>query len=386
MTGDLGRLDEAGYLRVTGRKKDVIIRGGRKIHPARIEALALRHAGDREGGGVSGCRCAAGRAGLSCRRDARTRPRSTPRRSIAPSRRARACRDTTCRNSCCNWTEMPLTASGKIVKRELMQGGCGGPPGALAGALPGAPPRQGLADASDRRRTIRPSRALRVRETPAPVPGPGEVLVEIHAAPVNYVDLLVVGGVYQFMPPLPFIPGKSPAGIVSALGPGVTTLAVGDRVLAMAEQGGYAEAVDARRRPMPPPAGSTVLLEARRDGRGLRHLLGRVARAGRGCEPGETVLVLGASGGVGQAAVQLARAMGARVLAGISRPERAATARAAGADAIIDLSRDNLRDSLARTGLCRDRRARRRYHHRPARRTRFSRRRCGHWRGAAGWW
>src|SRR4051812_49938677 len=83
-----------------------------------------------------------------------------------------------------------------------------------------------------------PPEALRVRDTPTPVPGPGEVLVEIHAAPVNYVDMLVVGGVYQFMPALPFIPGKSPAGIVASVGLGVTSLSVGDRVLATAEYGG----------------------------------------------------------------------------------------------------------------------------------------------------
>src|SRR5258707_10005214 len=88
-----------------------------------------------------------------------------------------------------------------------------------------------------------PPEKLRVAEAPAPVPGPGEVLVETHAAPVNYVDLLVVGGTYQFLPPFPFVPGKGPAGLVAALGPEVTTLAVGDRVLAMSEAGGYAEAV-----------------------------------------------------------------------------------------------------------------------------------------------
>ncbi len=90
-----------------------------------------------------------------------------------------------------------------------------------------------------------PPERLRVGEAPLPVPGPGEVLVEVHAVPVNYVDLLVVGGAYQFLPPLPFIPGKGPAGIVAVLGPGVTALRIGDRVLAMAEQGGYAEAVAA---------------------------------------------------------------------------------------------------------------------------------------------
>ena len=80
-----------------------------------------------------------------------------------------------------------------------------------------------------------PPEALRPGEAPQPTPGPGEVLIEIHAAPVNYVDMLVVAGSYQFLPPFPFIPGKSPAGVVTAVGPGVTTLRVGDRVLAMAE-------------------------------------------------------------------------------------------------------------------------------------------------------
>src|SRR5213592_902037 len=88
-----------------------------------------------------------------------------------------------------------------------------------------------------------PPEALRLGELPVPIPGPGEVLVEVHAAPVNYVDILVVAGSYQFMPTLPFIPGKSPSGIVSTVGPGVTSLAVGDRVLATAEYGGYGEAV-----------------------------------------------------------------------------------------------------------------------------------------------
>src|SRR3954468_349562 len=91
-----------------------------------------------------------------------------------------------------------------------------------------------------------PPESLRARDAAMPAPGPGQVLVEIHAAPVNYVDILVVGGTYQFLPPRPFIPGKSPAGIVKSLGPplgpDVTSLRVGDRVLATAEVGGYAEA------------------------------------------------------------------------------------------------------------------------------------------------
>jgi NADPH2:quinone reductase len=171
------------------------------------------------------------------------------------------------------------------------------------------------------------------------------VLVETHAAPINYVDMLVVGGTYQFLPPRPFIPGKGPAGIVAAVGRGVTSLQVGDRVLAMAETGGYAEAVavaaeQCHRLPASMPFAEAASLAVVFDTSWVA-LRGR-ARLG----PGETVLVLGASGGVGHASVQLARAMGVRVLGGISRPEREAAVRAAGADAIIDLSRPNLRDSL----------------------------------------
>jgi NADPH2:quinone reductase len=190
-----------------------------------------------------------------------------------------------------------------------------------------------------------PPERLRVAEVPPPRPGPDEVLVEVHMAPVNYVDLLVVGGTYQSLPARPFIPGKGPTGIVTALGPGVTAPHVGDRVLAMAEEGGYAElvvvpAVQCYR--LPPRMSfidaASISLVYDTAWFALRERA-RVA-------PGETVLVLGGSGSVGHAAVQLAHAGGARVLAGISRPERAAVVRAAGAEAVIDLSSENLRETL----------------------------------------
>jgi NADPH2:quinone reductase len=190
-----------------------------------------------------------------------------------------------------------------------------------------------------------PPGRLRLGEAALPVPGPGEVLVAVHAAPVNYVDLLVVGGTYQFMPPLPFIPGKGPAGVVTALGPEVTDWRIGDRVLAMAEQGGWAEAVAVRadqcyRLP-------TVMSFTEAASLSLVYDTAWFALRERArLQSGETVLVLGASGGVGRAAVQLAHVMGARVLAGIARPEREAEVRAAGADAVIDLSAAELRDSL----------------------------------------
>ncbi len=190
-----------------------------------------------------------------------------------------------------------------------------------------------------------PPEGLRVAEVSIPTPGPGQVLVETHAAPINYVDRLVVGGTYQFLPPRPFIPGKGPAGVVAELGPGVTRLRVGDRVLAMAETGGYAEAVAvaADQCHRLPPRMSFIEAASL----AVVYDTSWVALRGRTrLVPGETALVLGASGGVGHASVQLAHAMGARVLGGISRPEREAAVRAAGADAIIDLTRPNLRDSL----------------------------------------
>ena len=190
-----------------------------------------------------------------------------------------------------------------------------------------------------------PPEQLRVGEVPPPRPGPGEVLVEVHMAPVNYVDLLVVGGTYQSLPACPFTPGKGPAGVVTALGPGVTVPRVGDRVLAMAEEGGYAEltAVGADQCYRLPPRMSFVEAASL----SLVYDTAWFALRERArLAPGETVLVLGASGGVGQAAVQLARAIGARVLAGVSRPERSAAVRAAGAEAVIDLSSENLRETL----------------------------------------
>jgi NADPH2:quinone reductase len=186
---------------------------------------------------------------------------------------------------------------------------------------------------------------LGVAEVATPLPSPGEVLVEIHAAPVNYVDLLVIGGTYQFLPARPFVPGKGPAGVIRACGAGVSIPKVGDRVLAMAEQGGYAEAVtvpadQCYRLPVGMSFSAAASLS-------LVYDTAWFALRERGrLQPGETVLVLGASGGVGQAAVQLGRAMGARVLAAIARPERATAVRAAGADAVIDLSRVNLQDAL----------------------------------------
>jgi NADPH2:quinone reductase len=190
-----------------------------------------------------------------------------------------------------------------------------------------------------------PPEGLSLGSAAEPVPEAGEVLVQVHAAPVNFVDLLVVGGTYQLLPSLPFIPGKGPAGIVAALGPGVTKLRLGDRVLAMAEEGGWAERVAVRADQCYPLPASMSFVEAASASLVYDTAWFALRERAR-LEPGETVLVLGASGGVGRAAVELARAMGARVLAGIARPERAAAVLAAGADAVVDLAAADLHGSL----------------------------------------
>lgn len=184
-----------------------------------------------------------------------------------------------------------------------------------------------------------------VADVADPVAGPGQVLIDVQAAPLNFVDLLVIGGKYQFLPPLPFTPGKGPAGLVKALGEGVSDLKVGDRVLAMAESGGYAQlcVVDAKScyalpdtMSFPEAAASSLVYDT------SWFALRERARLA----PGETVLVLGASGGVGLASVQLAKAMGARVLGAIANMDKAQLVRDAGADDIIDLSAPDLHESL----------------------------------------
>jgi len=180
---------------------------------------------------------------------------------------------------------------------------------------------------------------------PDPAPGPGEVLIETHAAALNYADLLVIAGQYQFRPPLPFVPGKGAAGIVCALGPGAARFRVGERVHAWVEDGGWAEKVAApealcRRLPDAMPFVDAVATA-------LDYATAWFALRDRArVRPGETVLVLGASGAVGFAAVQLAKAFGAHALAGVATPDKVELARLAGPDAIVELWHPGLRDRL----------------------------------------
>ena len=187
--------------------------------------------------------------------------------------------------------------------------------------------------------------ALVIEDRPSPHPGPGEALVNIHAAGVNFPDLLVIQGKYQFLPPLPFSPGKECAGVIQSVGAGVTRLKPGDRVLVQVEYGAYAQQVvtKAVNCHVIPAAMSYPEAAAM----GLTYMTAHFALVERArIKSGEMVLVTGAAGGVGLATVQVAKALGATVLAAVSTPVKAAAAKASGADHIIDTGVSNLRDSL----------------------------------------
>lgn len=194
-------------------------------------------------------------------------------------------------------------------------------------------------------REFGPIEAASLAEVPVPVAGPGELSIAIHAAPLNYADLLVIAGRYQTRPQLPFTPGKGAAGVVTSIGDGVTRWRKGDRVFAWIEQGGYAEFTAAPEAICYPLPAAMPFVDAA--GLGLDYATAWFALTDRArFRQGETVLVLGASGAVGFAATQLAKTLGATVLAGIATPEKADLAHLAGADAIIELWRPDLRDSL----------------------------------------
>jgi NADPH:quinone reductase len=187
--------------------------------------------------------------------------------------------------------------------------------------------------------------ALRWTELPTPEPAPGQVRIAVHAASLNFPDLLTVQNKYQVKPPLPFVPGSEFSGTVEAIGDGVRHLKVGDRVATIGVSGGFAThaCVDAAA-VMPLPAAFEL-----DDGAAFAFTYGTSQHAliDRGAlRAGETVLVLGAAGGVGSAAVQIAKAAGARVIAAASSDEKCRFCRELGADASVNTSRENLRDAL----------------------------------------
>lgn len=176
---------------------------------------------------------------------------------------------------------------------------------------------------------------LRLVELPDPVAGPGQVAIDVRAISCNFFDILMVQGRYQVRPPFPFSPGGEVAGVVRAVGPGVDSVRAGDRVFAMLAWGGYATIA------LAPAAGATAMPAGmpfeHGAGFGIVYLtsyLGLVHRAR--LQPGETLLVHAAAGGVGLTAVQIGRALGARVLATAGSERKLAIAREHGAEAAFD--------------------------------------------------
>jgi len=188
-------------------------------------------------------------------------------------------------------------------------------------------------------------RAPRVEDLADPLPGAGEVLIGARAIGVNYPDLLVIQGRYQFLPPKPFSPGKEVAGVIEAVGAGVTRLKPGDQVMAQREYGCYAEKVlssEATVYPMPAALGFEEGAAL-----GLAYQTAHFALKDRAAyQPGESVLVTGASGGVGLACVEVAKAYGATVIAGVTSAAKGALACEHGADHWIDLSQPEPRESI----------------------------------------
>jgi NADPH:quinone reductase len=187
--------------------------------------------------------------------------------------------------------------------------------------------------------------AVQWKEMPTPQPKAGEVLIEIKAASLNFPDTLIVQNKYQFKPPPPFVPGSEYAGIVAAVGEGVTHLKPGQPVACLTGTGGFAtHAIAPAAVCMPLPdafpfadAAAFIMTYAT-----SHHAL--IDRAQ--LKAGETVLVLGAAGGVGTAAIQIAKVMGARVIAAASSDDKCALCKAQGADVTINYSGGNLRDAI----------------------------------------
>ena len=190
-----------------------------------------------------------------------------------------------------------------------------------------------------------PPEALAVEDVPAPAPGAGEVLVRVRACGVNFADALIVQGKYQEKPPLPFTPGMEVAGDVAAVGEGVTGPVSGQRVVSLCTTGGYAEAVAA-------PAAVTVPIPDAMSwetaaGFTVAYGTAHVALAHRAkLREGETLLVHGAGGGVGLAAVEVGKAMGATVIATAGSEDKRALASAHGADHVIDYRTGGFRDAV----------------------------------------
>ena len=190
-----------------------------------------------------------------------------------------------------------------------------------------------------------PIDTLVVKDIPSPAPGPKQVLVKVEAASVNFPDALMVQGLYQVKPPLPFTPGAEIAGVVTAVGAEVTQCKPGDRVIALTSTGGFAEECLAEaHRVLPLPAGMDFDY-----GAALVLTYCTSLHALKDCghlQPGETLVVLGAAGGVGISAIEIGKAMGARVIAAASTADKLDLCRRVGADETVNYSTENLKDRI----------------------------------------
>lgn len=192
-----------------------------------------------------------------------------------------------------------------------------------------------------------PPESLVVEDIPSPQAGPGEAVVSVKAASVNFPDVLVIQNKYQVKPQLPFSPGSEFAGVVKALGAGASGFKPGDRVIGFSSYGAFAEEVKldaAKLLPIPPgmdfKQAAAFLLTY---GTSYHALKNRVTVA-----PGETLLVLGAAGGVGVAAIEIGKILGARVIAAASSEDKLAVCREHGADEAINYAAEDLREGIKR--------------------------------------
>ena len=190
-----------------------------------------------------------------------------------------------------------------------------------------------------------PIENLKLEDVDAPKVGKGEVCVQVKAAGVNYPDTLVVQGKYQIKPPTPYVPGGEASGIVAEIGEGVTDWKVGDRVIVTPLLGAFAEYCVVPSAQVQPMASNMSFEQAA--GFTITYATSYYALKQRGkLQPGETVLVLGAAGGVGVTCIEIAKAMGATVIAAASSDEKLAFAKSVGADHLINYSTENLKDSV----------------------------------------
>ena len=194
-------------------------------------------------------------------------------------------------------------------------------------------------------RSFAPYTELKLETVPAPVPKTGELLLAVRATGVNFLDSLIVEGKYQLKPPFPFSPGTEVAGVVTAAGPATVGFPVGTRVLAFVGYGGYAEEVAA-----PVEQAFAVpqsMSDAEAAGFAIVYGTSYHALADRAAiKPGETLVVLGAAGGVGLTAVELGKRLGARVIAAASSDEKLELCRQYGADAVVNYTREDLRERI----------------------------------------